>query len=175
MAMTRKNQVKSNQIKSRQGSTGGGSQRPVDCYATHRTALQHMAQASRRYPLAAMPCSTDVTQELTSFVASLLDALLCVSLWGSDGREGEMEQLESYEERWNWRLGGGEELPIVSGQLCQLGVLVRSQPKLSLRVMSEFMDMKWQGSVLMSLAHITTREVPGWSSCLGPPGCQWAV
>jgi hypothetical protein len=89
-----------------------------------------------------------------------------------------MEQLERYEERWNWRLEGREELPIVSGQLCQLGILVRSQPKLPMRVMSEFMGKQWQGSVLMSLAHITTREhgeVPGWSSCLGPPGCPWAV
>ena len=52
----------------------------------------------------------------------------------------------------------------MSGQLCQLGILVRSQPKLPMRVMSEFMGKQWQGSVLMSLAHITTREhgdVPG--------------
>ena len=28
-----------------------------------------------------------------------------------------MEQLEHYEERWNWRLKGGDEEPVVSGQL----------------------------------------------------------
>ena len=47
------------------------------------------------------------------------------------------------------------------------------QPKLPLRSMSEFKSMQLQGSVLMSVAHITTREhgdVPGWGSCGGPQG-----
>lgn len=30
-------------------------------------------------------------------------------------RSGQLEQ------RWNWRLEGGEESPVVSGQPCQLG------------------------------------------------------
>lgn len=36
--------------------------------------------------------------------------------------------------------------------------IVRSQPKLPVRAMSESMAMKWQGSVSMSMSHITTRE-----------------
>ena len=32
------------------------------------------------------------------------------------GREKEVEQLERYEERWNWRLKGEEEKLVVSGQ-----------------------------------------------------------
>lgn len=39
-----------------------------------------------------------------------------------------------------------------------------SQPKLFLRAMSELMVTQWQELVLMSMAHITTREhgdVPG--------------
>ena len=42
--------------------------------------------------------------------------------------------------------------------------ILRFQPKLPLRSMSEFKSMQLQGSVLMSVAHITTREhgdVPG--------------
>jgi hypothetical protein len=29
-----------------------------------------------------------------------------------------VEQLEHYEGRWNWRVQGGEEQPVVSGQPC---------------------------------------------------------
>lgn len=38
-----------------------------------------------------------------------------------DRWEREMEQLEHYEGRWNWRLQGGEEQPTVSGRPCHWG------------------------------------------------------
>jgi hypothetical protein len=40
---------------------------------------------------------------------------MCKHVW-TDGREREVGQLEHYEERWNWRLKGGEEQPVVSDQ-----------------------------------------------------------
>jgi hypothetical protein len=33
----------------------------------------------------------------------------CVSMWWPDEREREEEYIEHHEERWNWRLEGGEE------------------------------------------------------------------
>lgn len=71
---------------------------------TDRPALQRMAPA------------TFVTQRPVSCVASLqAEPSQCVSMWWSDGREREVEQLEHCEERWNWRLQRGEEWPAVSG------------------------------------------------------------
>lgn len=52
-------------------------------------------------------------------------------------------------------------------------VIVRSQSKLLLKVMSESVDMHCHGLVLMSLAHFTTRkygDVPGWGSSRRSPG-----
>lgn len=49
--------------------------------------------------------------------------------------------------------------------------MVRSQPEMLLRVMSESMVTQQQGSVSMSMAHIITREhrdVPGQGSHQGP-------
>ena len=44
------------------------------------------------------------------FVASLQrEPPQCVSVRWTGGREIEVEQREPYEERWNWRLEGGEE------------------------------------------------------------------
>jgi hypothetical protein len=43
-------------------------------------------------------------------------------MWCADEREKEMKQLMCYEERWNWRLKGGEKWPVVSGQSCHLGL-----------------------------------------------------
>lgn len=37
-----------------------------------------------------------------------------MSMWRADGRGRETEQLEHCEERWNWRVEGGEERPVVS-------------------------------------------------------------
>lgn len=39
--------------------------------------------------------------------------------WSMGGRE--VERLEHSEESWNWRLEGGEESPVVSGQPHHLG------------------------------------------------------
>ena len=64
-----------------------------------------------------------------------------MNMWCSDGREREVEQLEYYEERWNWKRKGGEEQAVtraISGSMPMYGVA--------------------EVSVLMILAHIPTRE-----------------
>lgn len=67
--------IKSNKIKPRQCSTGGGrQQRPVDCHATHRSAFQYTAQAGHKHQVATMLHSSDVadiTQGPTSHVTRL--------------------------------------------------------------------------------------------------------
>jgi hypothetical protein len=78
-----------------------------------------------------------------------------------------VEQLKHYEERWNWRLEGGEEYPAIS-----------AQPELLLSTMTESVTTQWQGLMSISVAHVTTRElgdVPAKSSCQGPRGCPGAV
>lgn len=55
--------------------------------------------------------------------------------------EREVEQLEHYEERWNWLAPAP-------------GAMVRSQPELSLRVMFEPMTAA-TGLVLMSMTHMS--------------------
>lgn len=60
--------------------------------------------------------------------------------------------------------------------LFPLEVMVKSQPELLLRVMSESVAMKPQGLVLKSVAHITTREhgdIPSWDNHQGSYGCPW--
>jgi hypothetical protein len=37
------------------------------------------------------------------------EPLQCANVCSSHGTEREEEQLEHYDERWNWRLKGGEE------------------------------------------------------------------
>lgn len=63
------------------------------------------------------------------------------------------------------------------GQPHHLGLsMVRSQPKLLLRAISESVATQWQG--LVSMAHITTREhgnVHGQGSHWGLFGCPGAV
>lgn len=51
-----------------------------------------------------------------------------------------------------------------------LGSMVRSQPELPLKIMPGSMATQFQGSVLMAMVHITTREhgeVPGGGSLWG--------
>lgn len=55
-----------------------------------------------------------------------------------------------------------------------LGAMVRSQPELLLRAMSESVAAQWQRSMLMLVAYITTREhrdIPGQGSLWGLLGC----
>lgn len=81
-----------------------------------------------------------------------------------------VEQLEYYEERWNWRQSG-EEQPASSSQP---KTTMKSQPVLPLRAMSELVPMQQQGSVSLSSAYITIRDhgdIPGVGSCLGPCSC----
>jgi hypothetical protein len=67
-----------------------------------------------------------------------------MSMWWSDGREREEEQLELYEERWNSRERGVAccECPALP-----LGALVKSQPELPLRAMSGYVAVQQQGSI----------------------------
>lgn len=54
--------------------------------------------------------------------------------------------------------------------------MVRFQPKLLLlKTMSESLTMQQQGSVLMSVAHITTRKHGDILGCRGPHVCSGAV
>lgn len=56
--------------------------------------------------------------------------------------------------------------------------MVRSQPELQLRAMTGSMTTQWQGSMLMSVTHSTTREhgdIPSQDSHRGPHGCPGAV
>lgn len=58
------------------------------------------------------------------------------------------------------------------------GTMVRSQTKLPLRTMSEFMAPNWKASVSKPTAYITTREyrdVSDWGSWWGPLWCPGAV
>lgn len=81
-----------------------------------------------------------------------------------------MEQLEHCEEKWNWRIMGGQEYPSVSG------AMVKSQPELSTRAMSGMMAMQQQGRsqwLILALENID-RGAP-WSQvdlqglCLNGP------
>jgi hypothetical protein len=58
------------------------------------------------------------------------------------------------------------------------GAMVRSQPELPLRALSESVATQRLDFVWMTMAHSTTREhrdAPGWGSHQDPRGCPWAV
>lgn len=57
-------------------------------------------------------------------------------------------QLEHYQERRNYW----------EGPISAPGAMARSQPKLLLMAMREYVDTQWQESALMSMAHITVRN-----------------
>ena len=69
---------------------------------------------------------------------------------------GEKEKWNSLSivKRWNWRLEGGERLP-VEWRALPPGAMVRSQPEMLLRAMFESV----QGSMSMSIGRITTRDL----------------
>lgn len=115
--------TKSNETKSKHHDTGGGKQtenygllsHPQTCPQQHRRATDN-----RLLPRHAAQME-DVTQGAPSHVASLQWVpAQCVGMWRS-GRQGEAEQQEHYEKRWNWRLEGGGEWPLVSHHPCHLG------------------------------------------------------
>lgn len=59
----------------------------------------------------------------------------------SKGTERKVEQFEHYQERWNWRLMGGEET--WSKWLASPpGIMVRSQSEMPLRAVSVSMVMQ---------------------------------
>lgn len=131
-------------------------QRPVH----QRSALLHTAQVSGGTCLP--PChasrtvdvrTEDVTQGPTSHVASLhCEPPQGVNMWRSGGREGEVEQPERYEEKWNWGLEGAER--------CEWPALPPEA-----MVSSGSVTTQWQR--LASMAHIATRkhgDVPGWAA-----------
>lgn len=69
-----------------------------------------------------------------------------------------MGWLEYYKERWNWKHKGGEANCEWPPRLLP-GAMLKSQPELPLRAMSESVATQQQGS--MSVAHITTRQHGG--------------
>jgi hypothetical protein len=89
-------------------------------------------------------------------------------MWWRDGRKREAEQVDHHEERWDGRLEGERNRPALPPQ-----ALMKSQSMLLLRSVTT----QQQGSVLVSVAHITTKDHAEISSqgCaeLAPPfnGC----
>lgn len=83
-----------------------------------------------------------------------------------EGWEGEkVDQFENCEERQNLRHEGGEEQSDVPALPSE--AMAKSQPVW--RAMSGSVAMQQQGSVLMSVAHITTKiheVIPGLGCCL---------
>lgn len=87
----------------------------------------------------------NVTQEPASHGANMKQELpQCKNMLWFDGREREVEYLEYYKERWNWKLS----LPP--------GSIMRSMPKLLLIAMSGSMSMPQKRWLLTSVPHITT-------------------
>lgn len=64
----------------------------------------------------------------------------CESMWWSDEKEQEVEQLEHYEESWDWGLEGVELITACSSYKWPApipGAVWRSQPSILLRAVSE--------------------------------------
>lgn len=72
---------------------------------TQRLAILHMAHVSHRH-LIARGCQRGVCQLCGQPVVG---ATVVSSMWWSDMREREVEQLRRYKERWNWRPEGEEK------------------------------------------------------------------
>lgn len=88
-----------------------------------------------------------------------------------NGREREPEQFEHYEERSKWRLRGWREIDCCEQPALPPEPIVKSQPMLPLSVLSGSIALKQQGSVVMSITHIISKEhanIPVLGSCLGP-------
>lgn len=82
------NQIKSNQIQAVQ--RGSTAERAVDHRATHRSVFhsRHSSEEEMK----------DIIQGPASHVASQeQDPPQCVSMWWSDGKEGEAEELKHYD------------------------------------------------------------------------------
>ena len=87
-------------------------QRWADRYATHRPAIQQMAYVVHRHLHAATLLSMDGGCHPGALLPTATlqwEQLQCASMWWSDGRERDVESLEHYEERQNWRLEAEEE------------------------------------------------------------------
>ena len=103
MPRTCENQIRSDQIQ-----------------AIHSPALQSTAQA---------PACHHATQhrwwmaprDLPAMASLRRDPPQYVSLWCTDGREREVEQLQHYEEMWTQRLEGGEAEHVMNGLPHHLG------------------------------------------------------
>jgi hypothetical protein len=138
--------------------------RPADHNATHRTALWHTAQAAALlYRLRMSPRGHQLHDQPAAGATTIRR-----NGW-SEGREGEAQQLEYYEEMGletrGWRGVACCEWPALPPEL------VTGPSLLLLRAKSESMATQWQGPVFLSLTHITTRghgQVPSWDSHRGP-------
>lgn len=72
---------------------------------------------------------------------------------GQAGEERDVEpfRITKRESKLETQLEGGEDLPVVI-------VVIRSQPELPLRAMSESIATQQQGLVSMPMPHVTIRE-----------------
>lgn len=124
-------QIKANQIKFRQHSTGGGRQRDLWTVMSstnlpssewHRWAIHiHLSPCHTAW---VGNCHPGTHQKWASLK---WEPPQCASMWWSHGREREEEQPELYGERWNWRIVGGEEWLAVKGEPCYRGGEIPAQ------------------------------------------------
>lgn len=73
-----------------------------------QTCLQLMSQENHRHLLVPRPCSIGWRMMLRRDLPDKCPVYSrnppqCATMWWSDGKEGEVEQFEHYEETWNWR------------------------------------------------------------------------
>lgn len=109
-------------------------------WISQSTSYAYVEMAESRGPPATMWCGqVEDTQRpsYNSMICPQPEPLQYTSVWWTEGREREAEQLEPSEERWHWRRKGGEEQHVVSS----LSAMVMSWPMLLLRAMSGFMAM----------------------------------
>lgn len=106
----KKRKKKAKQIKSKQ-ITGGRQTDTCEPHATHRPAYKVGHRQSTDGGFYPEPCQLHGQPSLRA-------NMVWDYVW-SEGKE--IEQIEQYEERQNWRLGSEEEQLVVSDQPCYQG------------------------------------------------------
>lgn len=141
-----------------------------------QTALQRIARAGHRCWLATLPYSMNCERHPgpTSHMASLQQVPpQCAGIWWSGGRTKRSGPVEHYEEREQAgdSTGGWRGLSCCEWSALSPGaVVIRSQPELPLRAMSESVATQQQGLVSMPMPHVTIREREDvWSRQLPGP------
>jgi hypothetical protein len=163
-----------------QGKQVRGSKPVKNLHALQRSPLYDTAQVGHRHLFTATPCSPDgwchplackPSGQPVAGATTMCEHVMvrragkkCGAAW-------------AYEEWWNWRDSRMERSRLLWVASPAIWVMVRSQPELLQRAMSESVAMQQQGSVSMSIAHIITREhvdVLCWGSRWGPHACLTA-